>query len=70
MKILQKTKLIPGLNEKPYDKRLTAIKVPSMSCCRVWCDMMEVSKIARGDNQSPCNFFTINESRTIGHNVL
>ena len=62
------TKLIKGLYDKPYKVRLAAIKVPSMRYHRMWGDMMLVYKILFGDNQCLPNLFTINESRTRGHN--
>ena len=62
------TKLIPGLYDKPYKKRLVAIKVPSMRYHRMWGDTILVHKILRGDNQPLHDLFTINESRTRGHN--
>ena len=64
----QATKLIPGLYDKPYKERLAAIEVPSMRCRRMRGDMILVYKILRGDNQSLRDLFTINESRTKGHN--
>ena len=47
---------------------MAAIKVPSMRFRRMRGDMILVYKIFRGDNQSLRDLFTINESRTRGHN--
>ena len=43
-------KLIPGLHDKPYDRRLAAIKISSMKYRRMRGDMILVSRIFRGDN--------------------
>ena len=53
---------------KPYKERLAAIKVPSMRYRRMRGDMILVYKILCGGNQSLCDLFMINESRTRGHN--
>ena len=65
--ICRAAKFMPGLYDKPYKERLTAIKIPSMRYRRMRGDMILVYKILRGDNYSLGDLFTINESRTRGH---
>ena len=60
------TKLIPRLYNKPYKKRLAAIKFSSMGYRRMRGDMILLYKILRGGNQSLRDLFMINFNLTFG----
>ena len=66
----QAPKLILGLYDKLCKEHLAAIKVSNMRYHRMRRVMIAVYKILRRDNQSLCNLFTINESKTRGHNFF
>ena len=52
------------LFDKSCNERLAATKIPSMRYQR-----MRGDEILRGDNQTLCDLFKINEFRTRGHSI-
>ena len=63
------TKIIPGLKDLPYEQRLKAMKLPSMSYRRIRGDLIETYKYTHDLYNVSSNLFEFNKcDRTRGHN--
>ena len=63
------TKIVPGLQDLPYDERCRRLKLPTLRLRRQRGDLIEVYKILQGHEGSDyTKFFKLSESNTRGHN--
>jgi hypothetical protein len=61
------TKLVPGLKDMEYEKRLEALKLPSLVYRRKRGDMIEVFKYTHNIYKVPMSPFEMERSNTRGH---